>query len=146
VFTKKGAKGVDRMRTADVAREAGVSIYTVRFYQRRKLLPEPPRLSSNYRNYSKRAVELVRAIKGAQSLGFSLLEVQRMIQASRENSKAAKEIRAATTAKVRELDQKIRTLRASRNALVRILATCKCLKGRDVCVAVKKFRREGDVE
>ncbi len=132
------------MRTADVAREAGVSIYTVRFYQRRKLLPEPPRLSSNYRNYSKRAVELV--IKGAQSLGFSLLEVQRMIQASRENSKAAKEIRAATTAKVTELDQKIRTLRSSRNALVRILATCKCLKGRDVCVAVKKFRREGDVE
>ena len=134
------------MRMAEVARQAGVSIYTVRFYQRRKLLPEPPRSPSNYRNYSRRAVELVRAIKGAQSLGFRLFEIQRMIQISRKDSTAAREIRAAATAKVRELDQKIRTLRSGRIALLHLLDTCKCQSGREICLAVKKFRPEGELK
>lgn len=134
------------MRIAEVAREAGVSIYTVRFYQRRKLLPEPPRSSSNYRNYSRRALELVRAIKAAQSLGFRLFEIQKMIQLSGKNPKAAQEMRAAATAKARELDHKIRTLRSGRMALLRLLETCKCQTGREICVAVKKFRPEGELE
>jgi len=91
------------MQIAEVAREAGVSTYTVRFYQRRKLLPETPRSSSNYRNYSRRAVELVGAITGAQSMGFTLFEIQKMTQISSKDLKAAKEIRAAAKAKVCEL-------------------------------------------
>ena len=134
------------MRMAEVARQAGVSIYTVRFYQRRKLLPEPPRLSSNYRNYSRQAVELVRAIKAAQSLGFRLSEIKKMIQISAKYPKAAQEIRAAATAKVRELDHKIRTLRSGRMALLRLLGTCKCQTGRESCVAVKRFRPEGELK
>ncbi len=134
------------MRTAEIAREAGVSVYTVRFYQRRKLLPEPPRSTSNYRDYSRRTVELVRAIKGAQSMGFRLFEIQKIIQISRKDPRAAKEIRAEATAKVRELDQKIRTLRSARIALLRILGDCKCQNGRETCVAMKKFRPEGELK
>ena len=134
------------MQIAEVAREAGVSTYTVRFYQRRKLLPEPPRSSSNYRNYSRRAVELVRAIKGAQSMGFTLFEIQKLTQISRKDLKAAKEIRAAAKAKVCELDQKIRSLRSGRTALVRILNSCKCGEGRDICVAMKKLGPEEELK
>jgi DNA-binding transcriptional MerR regulator len=134
------------MRIAEVAKEAGVSIYAVRFYQRRKLLPEPPRLSSNYRNYSRRAVDLIRAIKAAQSLGFRLLEIEKMIQISGKNPKAAQEIRAAATAKVQELDHKIRTLRSGRMTLLRLLGTCKCQTRREICVAVKKLRPEGELK
>ncbi len=134
------------MRIGDIAREAGVSVHTVRFYQRRKILPEPPRLPSNYRNYPKRTVELVRAIKGAQKLGFRLSEIQKMIRISREDSRANKEIRGAATAKIREFDEKIRALRSSRSALLRILSTCKCNNEREICVAVEKFGPEGELK
>jgi DNA-binding transcriptional MerR regulator len=84
------------------------------------------------------------AIKAAQGLGFRLFEVQKMIQISGKNPKAAQEMRATAAAKVRELDHKIRTLRSGRMALLRLLKTCRCQIGREPCIAVNRFRPEGD--
>jgi DNA-binding transcriptional MerR regulator len=60
------------MRTGQVAKLAGVNVETLRFYEREGILPEPPRRVSGYREYPDETVDLIRFIKRAQELGFSL--------------------------------------------------------------------------
>ncbi|MGH7685399.1 MAG: MerR family transcriptional regulator, partial [Candidatus Dormibacteria bacterium] len=62
------------MRTSQVARQSGVNIQTLRYYERRGLLQQPPRRPSGYRDYTLEAVRVVRFVKRAQELGFSLDE------------------------------------------------------------------------
>lgn len=69
------------MRTGEVAAEANVNIQTLRYYERRGLLPQPPRRPSGFRVYEPDAVEIVRFIKRAQELGLSLEEVESLFRA-----------------------------------------------------------------
>ena len=67
------------MWIGETAREAGVNAQTLRYYERRGLLPRPNRRGSGYREYSADAVQVVRFIKRAQELGFSLDEIEELI-------------------------------------------------------------------
>jgi DNA-binding transcriptional MerR regulator len=64
------------MRAGELAAHAGVNIQTVRFYERRGILPKPSRTASGYRVYSAEALRLIRFIKRAQELGFTLDEIE----------------------------------------------------------------------
>lgn len=68
------------MRTGEVAAQANVNIQTLRYYERRGLLPQPPRRESGYRAYGPDAVEIVQFIKRAQALGFSLDDVESLFE------------------------------------------------------------------
>ena len=63
------------MRTGEVAAEAGVNVQTLRYYERRGILARPSRTVAGYRSYSAEAVRVIRFIKRAQGLGFTLAEV-----------------------------------------------------------------------
>ncbi|MEO7474382.1 MAG: MerR family transcriptional regulator, partial [Gemmatimonadales bacterium] len=67
------------VRISDIAKQAGVNVQTLRFYERRGLLPQPVRLASGYRNYDRAAVRRVRFIKRAQELGFTLAEINELL-------------------------------------------------------------------
>ena len=77
------------MRIGAVAARADVNIQTVRYSERRGLLPTPPRTESNYRLYSEGSVRRVRFVKRAQELGFSLKEIKELL-ALRINSRATR--------------------------------------------------------
>ena len=66
----------DVMQIGRLAAQAGVNVQTLRYYERRGLLPRPPRTETNYRAYPEDAVVRVRFVKRAQELGFSLLEIK----------------------------------------------------------------------
>jgi len=68
------------LRIGEVAGRAGVNVQTLRFYERRGLLPEPPRRASGYREYAPESVRRVRFIKRAQELGFTLAEVEELLR------------------------------------------------------------------
>ncbi|MGH9075039.1 MAG: MerR family transcriptional regulator, partial [Acidimicrobiales bacterium] len=68
------------MRSSEVAVAAGVNVQTLRYYERRGLLSEPDRLGSGYRAYGPEAVRVVRFVKRAQALGFSLEEVESLLE------------------------------------------------------------------
>jgi DNA-binding transcriptional MerR regulator len=70
------------LRIGEVAGQAGVNIQTLRFYERRGLLAEPPRRSSGYRQYPLESVSRVRFIKRARELGFTLAEVEEILLSS----------------------------------------------------------------
>ena len=68
------------MQIGEIAKQAGVNIQTVRFYERRKLLPEPARTESGYREYGSQELRQLHFIRQAKSLGFSLDEIRDIIR------------------------------------------------------------------
>jgi MerR family mercuric resistance operon transcriptional regulator len=111
------------MKIGDLARAGGVSVETVRFYQRRGLLAEPPR-GSGARRYTQADLERLRSIRGAQTAGFSLEEVALLLGLDQNDRATA---RALAEARIAAIDEKIATLKTMRAAL-RNLAT-DCAKG-----------------
>jgi len=107
-----------------LAKEAGVNLETVRFYERRGLLPRPPRSASGYRLFPAEAARRLRFIRRAQELGFSLKEVGELLslRMSRRTTSAA--IRARAEAKVVDLQERIRSLESMKKTLQKLTKVC----------------------
>jgi MerR family transcriptional regulator, copper efflux regulator len=112
------------LRIGEVAGEAGVNIQTLRFYERRGLLKNPPRRPSGYREYTPDSVRRVRFIKRAQQLGFTLKEIEELLQLRDDPSVPCAEVRTTAEAKVSEIDEKIRHLKAMKKALQTLAESC----------------------
>ena len=68
------------MRIGELSKHTGVPIQTLRFYEREKLLREPPRTSGGYRSYGQNDLARVRFIRDAQELGFTLREIRELLK------------------------------------------------------------------
>jgi len=112
------------MHTAQVARRAGVNAQTLRYYERRGLLPDPGRTGGGYRAYGPDAVRIVRFIKRAQELGFTLSEIEVLLHLADGGPDGCEATRRLATEKITELDDKIASLHAMRGSLDRLAATC----------------------
>lgn len=131
------------MRSSQVAAQAGVNVQTLRYYERRGLLPEPDRLESGYRSYGTDAVRTVRFVKSAQRLGFSLEEIDSLLELAAggpDNCDAAKKL---ATEKLAQLEEKIASLTAMRDSLRQLVATCDLSRSRRVCPLLDAIE-EGD--
>jgi Hg(II)-responsive transcriptional regulator len=113
------------MRIGAAAEQAGVNVQTLRYYERRGLLPRPPRRDSGYREFPDEAVGIVRFIKRAQDLGFTLDEVEELLKLRNEKRRDRVRIRAIAERRVRQIDQKIAELEAMKKALGRLLHCCR---------------------
>lgn len=105
-----------------LARDAGVNVETVRYYQRRGLLPEPPRGAGAIRHYRDEDADRLRFIKRAQSMGFSLTEVESLLQVKQRCS--CRETQALASQKLLAIDERIRELKRFRRDLSRWIADC----------------------
>ena len=114
------------IRIGEVAGRAGVNVQTLRYYERRGLLEEPERTQSGYRRYAPETVRLIRFIKRAQELGFSLTEAEDLLRLRRAQGRDRQRIRALAEQKFRDVDQKIRRLSAIRSALGKLVHSCAC--------------------
>ena len=112
------------LRISEVAGLAGVNIQTLRFYERRGLIEEPPRRPSGYREYPPDSVLRVRFIKRAQQLGFTLAEVQELLRLREDPKIPCKQVRSTAEAKIADIEEKLRRLRAMRSALGTLVASC----------------------
>jgi len=113
-----------RMKIGEVADRGGVNLQTIRYYEREGLLPQPPRLPSGYRVYTQPTVRRVRFIKRAQELGFTLSEIRELLSLRLDHERDRSEVRAIAEAKVADIAEKIRTLTAMKEALVRLTEHC----------------------
>ena len=114
------------LRIGEVAGGAGVHRETLRYYERRWLIPGPPRRASGYRAYPPDTVERVRLIKWAQGLGFTLREIRDLARIPHNHvSGRPDRVRARAAEKMREIDGKILRLRSMRRRLLAISA-CRC--------------------
>lgn len=112
------------MRTGEVAEQVGVNIQTLRYYERRGLLPEPPRSAAGYRDYPSDAVRVIRFVKRAQELGFSLTMVEELLHLAEGGPENCDEAKTVAEAHLAGLDQRIAELQRMRTSLTRLVATC----------------------
>ncbi|WP_433725652.1 MerR family transcriptional regulator [Nocardia sp. CA-129566] len=111
------------LRTGQVAAAAGVNVQTLRYYERRGLLSEPDRSLGGHRLYPEQTVALLRIIKAAQRLGFTLDEVGDLIAATQlPGRRADAGLRARASAKLAEVDAELAELATVRDTLVAALA------------------------
>ena len=103
-----------------------MNVETLRYYERRGLLPEPPRTPNGHRRYDEESVRFLRAIKEAQAVGFTLAEIEDYLRAARRGSGAASEaLRVRMATKIDEIDARIAALRRMREELARVVG-CAC--------------------
>jgi Cu(I)-responsive transcriptional regulator len=112
------------MWITEAAKEAGVNAQTLRYYERRGLLPKPPRRGSGYREYAPDAVRIVRFIKRAQELGFSLDEVEELVRLRGIRRSERHRVRALAERKIADIDARIAHLQSMRDALDQLVASC----------------------
>ena len=112
------------VRTSEVAAQAQVGTQTLRYYERRGLLPTPERTGSGYRAYTADAVRLVRFVKRAQQLGFTLTDIEELLHLAEGGPASCDEARALASTRIADLQQRIDELVGMRNALARLIDTC----------------------
>lgn len=125
-----------------IAGQAGLGIETVRFYERKGLIPEPPRdESSGYRCYPEDTVDRLRFVKNAKDLGFSLKEIQELLSLRAEPSESRGDIRARAKSKIENIEQKITSLESMRQALMAMVEECSGKGPRSNCPILKALER-----
>ena len=115
---------MEGMTIGRLAREGQVNVETIRYYERRGLLPRPARRPSGYRIFSPSAVQVLRFVRTAQALGFSLKEIEELLSLRIQPGRGCADVRARAEQKITEIDQKLRTLQAMRKALLKLGAAC----------------------
>jgi DNA-binding transcriptional MerR regulator len=107
-----------------VARHAGVSVDTVRYYERRGLLPAPSRRASGYRSYRSDAADRLRLIKQIQSLGLPLDDIRDLLSMLDSGSATCGNQRPRFEAVVQRIDAEIARLRAKREQILTLMERC----------------------
>ncbi len=116
-----------------VARAARVPLDTVRYYERRGLLPAPPRTPAGYRQYPADTVQRVRFVKQAQGLGFTLEEIQELLALRVTAEQPCDAVEQQAQAAIHRIDGKFQELGRMREALARLATTCRTPHPADEC-------------
>lgn len=112
------------MKIGQVAESAGVSVDTVRFYERRGVLPAPERLPSGYRTYTVATVERIRLARRLQALGLTLDEVVDALHATDQGDATCASERWRLEAVLERIDAKIAELRTVRREVTKVMGAC----------------------
>lgn len=110
------------LRSGELARRAGVSPDTLRHYERRGLLPRPERSAAGYRLYSGAALERVRLIRGALSIGFTVSELGTILADRDRGGAPCRRVRGLAAEKLAAVQLQLRALRFWRRQLRAALA------------------------
>jgi len=121
------------VRTSEVATQAQVNTQTLRYYERRGLLPKPERTRSGYRAYTPDAVRLVRFVKRAQQLGFILDDIEDLLHLAQGGPDSCDDARTMAHARIADLQLRIDELVGMRDALGRLIDICDQPRAERVC-------------
>lgn len=115
---------MDGLTIGRVARDAGLAIDTVRYYEREGLLQKPARTPAGYRQYAPDAVARLRFIRQAKELGFTLSEIRELLALKVAPGKSCADVRARTQEKIADVEQRIAQLARMKRALARLANSC----------------------
>lgn len=112
------------LKIGELAKRTEVGIETVRFYERQGLLEIPERRASGYRQSSDETVQVLRFIRRAKELGFTLKEIMRLLDLRSDESSPRSEVRQQAKKKIEEIDSKIADLQRMREGLQSLVGKC----------------------
>lgn len=112
------------MTVSGLAKAAGVNTETIRFYERRGLLPVPARTAAGYRLYPAIMVRRLRFIRHAKDLGFTLEEIAELLSLRQDPDGTCADVRDRAQGKITDIDRRIAALTAMRATLAAIASAC----------------------
>jgi MerR family transcriptional regulator, copper efflux regulator len=115
---------MNSMTIGQVAQKAGIGIETIRFYERKGLIDEPPRKESGYRLYNADVVDRLAFIQQAKTLGFTLAEIQELLSLKISPETTSREIKMIAEAKLVDIEAKIKILKRMQRALKKLVGQC----------------------
>lgn len=121
-----------------LARAAGVNLETIRYYQRRGLLPTPPRPPGGVRRYPAEMLQSLRFIKRAQQLGFSLREIRELLKLGQAQCRDARQL---AEKQLTDVESRLRDLQQMRRTLRTLINACRAGHDRG-CPIVETLTRE----
>ena len=124
-----------------LAREVGVNLETVRFYERRGLLAKPPRSASGYRLFPAEATRRVRFIRRAQELGFSLAEIRELLSLRLTPTAKSADIKRRAEAKIADIDAKIKSLESMKKTLRSLTKACPAVARSESALSLRALTR-----
>lgn len=129
-----------------LARENGVNVETIRFYERRGLIDQPQKPTAGYRRYPAEAGARVRFIRNAKDLGFSLREIRELMALAGPSRVDRRGMRAKAEAKIAEIDAKVEGLLSLRRELSALVEVCRSGKKNCRCPIIEAFEHRGEGE
>lgn len=129
------------MNIGQLARLAGVPIDTVRYYERQQLLPLPARSAAGYRRYQDEDVLRLNFIRRAKALGFTLEEIKDLLAISASRDDMA-QVKAAASAKLALVEERIAELQRVREALRGLVEACPGHGDSSTCPILAAFNEE----
>ena len=126
-----------------VARQSGVGVETVRFYERQGLLDKPSRNESGYRQYPPEAVSRLHFIKKAKEVGFSLREIKELLSLRLDTTATCQDVRSRAEAKILDIEQKLQALTRMKQALTDLTKACSGRGSVSECPILQSFEKQG---
>ncbi len=127
------------MRIGQVAKRAGVNVETIRFYERKGLLTQPPRNTGGYRQYPHEAIARIRFIKRAKELGFSLTEISELLSLQTNPRATCADVKERAEGKISTIHERMKDLQKMKRSLEGLAAACKGSGPLDDCPIINCF-------
>lgn len=124
-----------------LAKAVGVNVQTVRYYERRRLLGPSARRPSGYRIYGEEEKRRLRFIKNAQALGFTLHEIEELLDLRVSSTARCGDVQRTAEAKLRHVEAKVRDLQALARALRSLIRDCRAGQPTDRCPMLQSLEK-----
>ena len=131
---------IENLTIGTFAKAAAVNVETIRFYQRKGLLPEPDKPSGSIRRYGEADVARVRFVKSAQRLGFSLDEIAELLRL--EDGTRCREASILAEQKLKDVREKLAELTRMESVLSELICACHATKGSVSCPLIDSLQSE----
>ena len=112
------------MNIGNVAKRAGVSVETIRFYERKGLVEAPPRKDSGYRQFADSDIKRLLFIQQAKTLGFSLMEIKELLSIKDDPDTSSREVKSLALTKLNSIEEKIKMLQRMKKTLKSLVDSC----------------------
>lgn len=129
------------LKIGQLAKQVGVNIETIRYYERRNLLGPTSRLPSGYRLYNHEAQQRLQFIKNAQALGFTLHEIEELLDLQVSSKARCGDVQRKAEAKLKHVEAKVRDLQSLATALSRLIRTCRDGQPTDHCPILQSLEK-----
>lgn len=124
-----------------LAEKANVNLETIRFYERKGIIPKPARLPSGYRSYSEEDLKRLRFIQVAKKHGFSLKEIKELLHLRVDPNCTCEDVRTRAEHKIQVIEEKIRELKQIKEALAILVASCEGTGPTQACPILDAFEK-----
>ena len=130
-------------KIGELAKEVGVNIQTIRYYERRGLLIPTSRMESGYRLYDKEALKRLEFIRYSKELGFTLKEAEELLMLRIRPNAKCDDVREKVNSKLCEIDGKIKGLQMIRKVLNDLIKTCFAGQPTEKCPILRTIDKKG---